>query len=258
MHIGKLSARIVPGVFVLEDVVIEGLEPDHRPYLTAKTITVEFPWWSVFQRTPEAKRDLTIRSIEMTDWHMVIETWPATPEHPRGRHNLPRFRPEPRPRQEPGRFRRVVRRTHDHAAVGRRLARAPDLRGSRHPVEHHHARPPRDDGQGRHRLPRHGVLRRRNHSNPGVRAVQRRDAVALHAPGHRHSLRSDRPRCRRARVRSSTGTSTWPAGPSSSIASDPALTFRRRRTSSSTVRIFARPARRISKGPSTSSRAAAS
>jgi translocation and assembly module TamB len=105
MHIGRLSARIVPGVFVLEDVVIEGLEPGHRPHLTAKTITVEFPWWSVFRRTIEGKRDLAIRSIEMTDWHMVIETWPATPEHPRGHHNLPRYRPEPRPRQEPGRFR---------------------------------------------------------------------------------------------------------------------------------------------------------
>jgi translocation and assembly module TamB len=105
MHIGRLSARIVPGVFVLDDVVIEGLEPDHRPYLTAKRITVEFPWWSVFRRTPESKRDLTIRSIEMTDWNMVIETWPSTPEHPRGRHNLPRLRPEPRPRQDPGRFR---------------------------------------------------------------------------------------------------------------------------------------------------------
>ena len=56
MHIGKLSARLVPGVFVVEDVVIEGLEPSHRPVLTAKKITVEFPWWSVFRRTSQGKR----------------------------------------------------------------------------------------------------------------------------------------------------------------------------------------------------------
>lgn len=105
LHIGRLSATLIPGVFVVEDVVIEGLEPDHRPFLTARTITLEFPWWSVFRRTADARRDLTIRSVEMTDWNVVIETWPSTPEYPNGRHNLPRFRPEPRPRTEPGRFR---------------------------------------------------------------------------------------------------------------------------------------------------------
>jgi translocation and assembly module TamB len=108
LHIGKLSARLIPGVFVLEDVVIEGLEPEHRPHLVAGKITVEFPWWSVFSRTPDAKRDFAIRSIEMTDWRMVIETWPASVEFPRGRHNMPRYKPEPRPRQEPGRLRRMI------------------------------------------------------------------------------------------------------------------------------------------------------
>lgn len=108
MHIGKLSARLVPGVFVVEDVVIEGLEPSHRPFLTAKKITVEFPWWSVFRRTSQGKRDFNIQSIEMTDWNMVIETWPSSPEYPNGRHNLPRFRPDPRPKTEPGRIRQLI------------------------------------------------------------------------------------------------------------------------------------------------------
>src|SRR5687768_10873281 len=36
MRIGKLSARLVPGVFVVEDLVIEGLSPADRPFLTAK------------------------------------------------------------------------------------------------------------------------------------------------------------------------------------------------------------------------------
>lgn len=105
LHIGRLSATIVPGVFIVEDVVIEGLRPEDRPFLTAKRIRVGFPWWSIFRRTPEATRDLTVRSVEMIDWNMVIETWPSTPEYPNGRHNLPRFRPDPRPKTEPGRFR---------------------------------------------------------------------------------------------------------------------------------------------------------
>src|SRR5688500_11282971 len=40
MRIGRLKAKLTPGVFVLEDIVIEGLEPGHRPFLTAKTLQV--------------------------------------------------------------------------------------------------------------------------------------------------------------------------------------------------------------------------
>src|SRR5688572_22888385 len=46
MRIGRLSARLVPGVFVVEDVVIEGLTPKDRPFLTARKITVRLPWWT--------------------------------------------------------------------------------------------------------------------------------------------------------------------------------------------------------------------
>ena len=44
MRIGSLSARLIPGTFVVRDIVIEGLTPKDRPFLTAKTITVRFPW----------------------------------------------------------------------------------------------------------------------------------------------------------------------------------------------------------------------
>ena len=37
MHIGKLSAKITPGVFVVEDVVIDGLQPGDRPFLRSKS-----------------------------------------------------------------------------------------------------------------------------------------------------------------------------------------------------------------------------
>ena len=54
LHIGRLSAKLTPGVFVVDDIVIEGLEPGHRPFLKAKKIEVVLPWWSIF--TPEADR----------------------------------------------------------------------------------------------------------------------------------------------------------------------------------------------------------
>src|SRR6185436_19088158 len=85
MHIGRLSAKITPGVFVVEDLVIEGLQPTDRPFLKAKKIEVVLPWWTIF------RRDLIVESVEMTDWDMVVEAWPSSPEFPRGRHNFPKF-----------------------------------------------------------------------------------------------------------------------------------------------------------------------
>ncbi len=98
MHIGRLSAKLTPGVFVVEDLVIEGLEPQSRPFLRAKKITVDFPWWTVFTRK------LIIESVTMTDWEMVLETFPSSPEYPNGRHNLPKLTPE---RRDPTQPRRV-------------------------------------------------------------------------------------------------------------------------------------------------------
>ena len=100
MHIGRLSARLTPGVFVIEDLVIEGLTPQDRPFLVAKKITVSVPWWTALRRW------IIIDSVTMTDWEMIIETFPSSPEHPRGRHNLPRFVPErdPNAPKSPARF----------------------------------------------------------------------------------------------------------------------------------------------------------
>src|SRR5688572_7553780 len=76
MHIGRLSAKLTPGVFVVEDLVIEGLRPGDRPFLRASKIEVVVPWWTVFTRK------LVIESVEMTDWQMLVETWPGTPANP--------------------------------------------------------------------------------------------------------------------------------------------------------------------------------
>jgi hypothetical protein len=78
MHIGRLRAMLSPGDFVLENVVIEGRSPSDRPFFKADRIYVHVPWWTVFRRR-------VIVEVELTDWEMVVESWP-------GRHNVPRFR----------------------------------------------------------------------------------------------------------------------------------------------------------------------
>src|SRR3954470_11954290 len=102
MHIGRLSAKITPGVFVVENLVIEGLEPTDRPFLTAKKIEVVVPWWTIL------RRELIVESVEMTDWDKVVETWPSSPAFPRGRHNFPKFTRESKS-NGPKRFTTTVR-----------------------------------------------------------------------------------------------------------------------------------------------------
>lgn len=95
MHIGRISARMTPGEYVVEDLVIEGLTPTSRPFLTAKKIYVKFPWWTVITRK------ITIEAIEMTDWDMYVETFPG------GKHNFPKVTPRGK-RQGPKRFTSTV------------------------------------------------------------------------------------------------------------------------------------------------------
>jgi hypothetical protein len=93
MHIGHLSARLAVGIFVIEDLVIEGLSPQDRPFLKAKKITVQLPWWTTF------RSQLIFESIEMTDWEMLVEVFPN------GRHNFPRIT---RQQKAPGRRSRIT------------------------------------------------------------------------------------------------------------------------------------------------------
>lgn len=93
MTIGGISAKLRPGDFELHDIVIEGLRPGDQPFLKAKTLTVSLPWWTIFNK------DLTIESIEMTNWQMVIESFPG------GKHNFPRVKGPPRDPNSPQRKR---------------------------------------------------------------------------------------------------------------------------------------------------------
>jgi len=79
MHIGRLSAHLWRGRFVIEDVVIEGLTPDAQPFLVADRLTVSMPW------TTLADQRVVFDAIEMTDWRMYAEMFPD------GSHNFPRF-----------------------------------------------------------------------------------------------------------------------------------------------------------------------
>jgi len=92
MHIGRLSVHLFTGRFSLDDVVIEGLTPEDRPFLRAKRITVSLPWWSVWSG------ELIIEQVHMTGWDMLIETFPD------GRHSLPKLTPDRRPGDGPRRF----------------------------------------------------------------------------------------------------------------------------------------------------------
>ena len=79
MHIGRLSAHLWRGRFVFEDVVIEGLTPDSRPFLVANEISVSMPWTSLVDQR------VVFDAIEMTDWRMYVEMFAD------GRHSFPRF-----------------------------------------------------------------------------------------------------------------------------------------------------------------------
>jgi hypothetical protein len=85
MHIGRLGVELARGRFVLEDLRIEGLTPESRPWLVAKRIEISLTWWAL------VNREVLFDSVQMTDWRMVVETFGD------GRHNWPRVNGPPRP-----------------------------------------------------------------------------------------------------------------------------------------------------------------
>ena len=64
-HIGGLSATLRPGVFVVTDVVIEGLTPDAAPFLKADRIQITIPLSALI------RRELIIEAT-MDRWAMNI------------------------------------------------------------------------------------------------------------------------------------------------------------------------------------------
>ncbi|HEX3646334.1 MAG TPA: hypothetical protein VHT95_12055, partial [Vicinamibacterales bacterium] len=80
LHIGALRIRLLSGKILVEDLKIDGLHSGDRPFFTARQIAVAIDWVPAFRRRP----DITISSVEMSDWQMLVEKWD-------GAHNFPRF-----------------------------------------------------------------------------------------------------------------------------------------------------------------------
>jgi hypothetical protein len=103
MRIGRLSVRLLTGAFIVEDLVIEGLTPQDRPFLKAGRIAVSMPWWTI------VRRELVIESLDMSGWTMAIETFPGN------RNNFPRFTTGgPAPAAGARRFTTTVRQARAH------------------------------------------------------------------------------------------------------------------------------------------------
>jgi hypothetical protein len=80
LHIGALKIHLLTGKVLVENLTIDGLHPGDRPFFTAKQIAVALDWVPAFSLHP----DVTVSSVEMTDWQMLVEKWD-------GAHNFPRF-----------------------------------------------------------------------------------------------------------------------------------------------------------------------
>src|SRR2546427_12054997 len=86
LHIGTLKIHVFTGKVLVEDLTIDGLHEGDRPFFTAKQIAVGLDWLPAFSRKP----DITITSVEMTDWQMLVEKWQDQHNFPKvTRHNQP-------------------------------------------------------------------------------------------------------------------------------------------------------------------------
>jgi len=81
MHIGRLSAAIRPGRFVLEDILIEGLTADAAPFLKARKLFISVSWRTLI------RRELVLEA-ELDGFAVTIEGFPGNET------NVPRLLPE--------------------------------------------------------------------------------------------------------------------------------------------------------------------
>jgi hypothetical protein len=85
--IGSLRLHVASGHFLMEDFAIGGLKADDRPFFTAKRLSIALDWSTLFTQPST----VTIRSVELTDWRMLVEKWSSG-------HSFPKFTRE---RNEP-------------------------------------------------------------------------------------------------------------------------------------------------------------
>ncbi len=79
VHIGSLKIELLKGRVVVENFQIGGLHPGDRPFFTAKSLSLSLDWGPAFSLRP----DITISSVELADWRMLVEKWENQQSFPR-------------------------------------------------------------------------------------------------------------------------------------------------------------------------------
>jgi hypothetical protein len=86
MHIGRMSVVLWNARFQFDDVMIEGLTPEARPFFTARRIFLSMTWRTLLNRR------VVFDEVTLTDWKMLVEQMPDN-----GPISFPRInRPGPR------------------------------------------------------------------------------------------------------------------------------------------------------------------
>jgi hypothetical protein len=90
VHIGSLKIRLLSallfGQVEVRDVSIDGRAAGDRPVLTARKVAVSIDWWPAIASRP----NITITSVELDDWNMLIEKWKDGTNFPQRRKRPPR------------------------------------------------------------------------------------------------------------------------------------------------------------------------
>ena len=79
VHIGNLGTYFLPGRFLIEDLVIDGLEPGDRPFFFSDRIVLSASWLALL------RGEVLIDTVDMGNWRMLVELFED------GQHNFPRF-----------------------------------------------------------------------------------------------------------------------------------------------------------------------
>ena len=79
VHIGRLGTYLLPGRFLIEDLVIEGLSPGDEPFFTSDQIVISTSWLALL------RGEILVDTAEMRSWRMLVESFPGR------RHSFPRI-----------------------------------------------------------------------------------------------------------------------------------------------------------------------
>ena len=89
VRIGRIGIYLLPGRFVVEDLVIDGLRDGDEPFFVAERIVISSSWLALL------RGELLFDHVELGPWRMVAESFPD------GRQSFPRLVPPRDPAEEP-------------------------------------------------------------------------------------------------------------------------------------------------------------